>query len=223
MRIALNGLEMIPDLSGALHVPELRTLIVSDLHLEKASSMAMRGVMLPPYDTRASLALLDAVLAQTQPERLILLGDSFHDNSAGERIDRDDRARLRRMTETHETIWITGNHDSSPPSDLGGNIAETVALGGITLRHEPKALSDGEFEISGHLHPGAAVSQRGKRIRRKCFVGDTRRLIMPAFGSFTGALSVSAEPFRMLFEPGSYHVWILGSQDIYKFPARRVS
>jgi uncharacterized protein len=223
MRIMLNGLDMVPDLSGALHVPELRTLIVSDLHLEKASNMAMRGVMLPPYDTRASLAVLEAVLAQTQPERLILLGDSFHDNGAGDRIDADDRARLCGIAEKHETIWITGNHDSSPPCDLGGHIAEAVALGGITLRHEPKLLAEGEFEISGHLHPGAAVSQRGKRIRRKCFVGDERRLIMPAFGSFTGALSVSAEAFSTLFEPDGYHVWILGSQDIYKFPARRVS
>jgi uncharacterized protein len=223
MRITLNGLEMTPDLSGALHIPELRTLIVSDLHLEKASNMAMRGVMMPPYDTRASLTLLEAVLAQTRPERLILLGDSFHDNGAGERIDAQDRATLCHITEKHETIWITGNHDSKPPCDLGGSITDMMAIGGITLRHEPKALADGEFEISGHLHPGAAVSQRGKRIRRKCFVGDERRLIMPAFGSFTGALSVSAEPFRMLFEPGGYHVWILGSQDIYKFPARRVS
>jgi uncharacterized protein len=223
VRIALNGVELVPDLSGALYAPEFATLIVADIHLEKGSNMAVRGVMAPPYDTRASLTLLEATLAQTSPERLILLGDSFHDDHAGARIQPDDRARLRAITGLHQTIWITGNHDPNPPGDLGGSIADHIVMGGITLRHEPKALAAGETEISGHLHPGAAVSQRGKRIRRKCFVGDARRLIMPAFGSFTGALSVSAEPFRTLFEPGAYHVWILGSQDIYKFPARRVS
>jgi uncharacterized protein len=223
MRIALNGIELVPDLSGALHAPEFRTLIVSDLHLEKASNMAMRGVMLPPYDTRASLALLEATLEQARPQRLILLGDSFHDDGGAERIDEQDRARLCSITERHETIWIIGNHDPHPPCNLGGTVLDHIMMAGITLRHEPRALAVGETEISGHLHPGAAVSQRGKRIRRKCFAGDERRLIMPAFGSFTGALSVSAEPFRRLFEADAYHVWILGSQDIYKFPARRVS
>jgi uncharacterized protein len=223
VKIELAGLSLTPDLSGALFAPELRTLIVSDLHLEKASSMAVRGVMVPPYDTRASLALLEAVIEHCRPERLILLGDSFHDGQASARIDAEDRARLCAITARIETIWIAGNHDPDPPCGLGGRAAEHIIIGGVTLRHEPKPLAAGEFEISGHLHPGAAVSQRGKRIRRKCFVGDGQRLIMPAFGSFTGALSVSAEPFQALFAPDSYHVWILGSQDIYKFPARRVS
>jgi uncharacterized protein len=223
MRIELNGVALVPDLSGALHAPDLRTLIVSDLHLEKASNMAIRGVMLPPYDTRASLALLEAALAETKPKRLILLGDSFHDGQGSERIDTEDRKRLCAIVDGHDTTWITGNHDPDPPCGFGGHSAGHAMLGGITLRHEPQALNDGEFEIAGHLHPGAAVSQRGKRIRRKCFAGDQRRLIMPAFGSFTGALSVSAEPFRVLFDGDQFHVWILGSQDIYKFPAKRVS
>ncbi len=222
-RIGLGGLDLIPDLSGALFIPSLRSLLVADLHLEKASNMARRGVHLPPYDTRASLALLEAVIAETMPETLIFLGDSFHDDGARDRIDEADLARLRDVTSRIDTIWITGNHDPNPPQDIGGRIVAEVALGNIMLRHEPSKLAEGECEIAGHLHPGAAVSQRGKRIHCKCVIGNDRRLIMPAFGSFTGALSISAEPFKKIFSAKDFHVWMLGARAIYKFPAKRVS
>ena len=222
-RIRLGGLELIPDLSGALLAPDLKSLLVADLHLEKASNMARRGVHLPPYDTRATLALLEAVIAHALPQRLIFLGDSFHDDGARERIDGTDLAKLREVTERAETIWITGNHDPHPPSDIGGRIASEVALGDVTLRHEPSPLAEGEFEIAGHLHPGATVSQRGKRIRCKCLIGNGQRLVMPAFGSFTGALSISSEPFKKIFAANDFHVWMLGDRAIYKFPAKRVS
>jgi DNA ligase-associated metallophosphoesterase len=222
-RISLNGLDFIPDLSGALFVPDFRTLLVADLHLEKASNMARRGVHLPPYDTRASLMQLEAVIAQARPEQVIFLGDSFHDDGARERIDHADLARLRALSEGAATIWITGNHDPHPPADIGGRIADHVVLGGVTLRHEPKFLEAEEFEISGHLHPGSAVSQRGKRIHCKCFIADSRRLIMPAFGSFTGGLSISAPPFKALYAERNFHVWMLSHRAIYKFPGKRVS
>jgi DNA ligase-associated metallophosphoesterase len=218
----LNGLDLVPDLSGALYVPEFKALLIADLHLEKASNMAKRGVHLPPYDTRASLAQLEAVTAQTRPEQLIFLGDSFHDNEARERIAEADLARLRAISESAATVWITGNHDPFPPVDIGGRIADEVVLGGVTLRHMPNKLRFEDFEIAGHLHPGSAVSQRGKRIHCKCFIGNASRLIMPAFGSFTGALSISAPPFKDLFAKRDFHVWMLGQRAIYKFPAKRV-
>ncbi len=98
-RIALGGLDFIPDLSGALYVPEFDTLIVADLHLEKASSIARRGVHLPPYDTRATLAQLALAIEASNPRRLIFLGDSFHDSDAGSRIARDDVERLGRIAQ----------------------------------------------------------------------------------------------------------------------------
>jgi len=221
-RISLNGLDFIPDLSGALFVPEFKALLIADLHLEKASNMARRGVHLPPYDTRASLMQLEAVIAQTQPEQLIFLGDSFHDDGARERIDGADLARLRAISERAATVWITGNHDPHPPTDVGGSIAHEVVLGGVTLRHEPKKLGAEDFEIAGHLHPGSAVSQRGRNIHCKCFIADGRRLVMPAFGSFTGGLSISSPPFKNLFLEKNFHVWMLSQRAIYKFPAKRV-
>ena len=219
-RISLSGMDFIPDLSGALFAPDFRTLLVADLHLEKGTSLARRGVYLPPYDTRQSLRQLKAVLKESKPERLIVLGDSFHDRDARERLDEDDLATLRAITSEAETLWITGNHDPSPPQDIGGRVVSEVMLGAVTLRHEPRPLASATFEIAGHLHPAAAIHARGHRIRCRCFIADQRRLIMPAFGSYTGALSVTSKAFEGLF--GDYHVWMIGTKAIHRFPASQV-
>ncbi len=219
--IPLGGLDLIPDLSGALYVPDFNTLLVADLHLEKGSSLARRGVHLPPYDTRESLLQLRAVIEALRPRCVIFLGDSFHDGEARQRIGDDDLQLLRQLTFSQDTIWISGNHDPHPPRDVGGSVASEVSLGPLTLRHEPRALRHGEFEIAGHLHPAAAVAHRGLLLRCRCFAAGERRAVMPAFGSYTGALSVLAPPFAGLFGP-SYFVWMLGNRSIHKFPSSRV-
>ncbi len=220
-RIVLGGLDLIPDLSGALYIPDLRTLLVADLHLEKGSSLARRGVHLPPYDTRESLLQLRAVVELLRPARIIFLGDSFHDRDARERMGEDDLRSLRALTLAQETIWISGNHDPDPPRDLGGSAAREVFLGPVTLRHEPRILGEQEFEIAGHLHPAASVAHRGILLRCRCFVASERRAVMPAFGSYTGSLNILAAPFDGLF-PDPYHVWMLGSRAIHKFPAAKL-
>lgn len=213
-------MEFIPDLSGALYVPDFQALLVADLHLEKGTSLARRGVHLPPYDTRQSLLQLSQAIQATKPRRLIFLGDSFHDGGARQRIDADDLAALRAITSNIETLWITGNHDPHPPTDIGGRIANEIALGPVLLRHEPQPLPPGAFEIAGHLHPAAAVESRGRHIRCRCFIADDRRLILPAFGSYTGALNVRSEAFDGLF--GEYQIWMIGPKNIHRFPASRV-
>ena len=218
--ISLGGLGFIPDLSGALYAPDFSTLLVADLHLEKGTSLARRGVHLPPYDTRESLALLQAAIAAVAPQRIIFLGDSFHDAGARQRIDTADLDLLRGLTAAFQVIWITGNHDPAPPADIGGSIAAEVALGPVTLRHVPGALREDELEIAGHLHPAAAIDQRGRRIRCRCFAGDHRRIVMPAFGSYTGALNVTAAPFAPLFD--AFDVWMIGTRAIHRFPSHRV-
>lgn len=220
--IRLAGLDLLPDLAGALYVPEFDALLVADLHLEKASSLARRGVHLPPYDTRATLEYLSFSLAAARPKRLILLGDSFHDEAAHQRIDPSDIAELARLTRGIDIIWLAGNHDPLPPRTLGGHHADEIALGPITLRHIPGALAGDDIEIAGHLHPSASLAQRGRALRRKCFVGHERRLVMPAYGSFTGSLSVSAAPFQAIFPDGDFHVWMIGGKAIHRFPAGRI-
>jgi DNA ligase-associated metallophosphoesterase len=221
-RIGLAGLDLLPDLAGALYVPDFAALLVADLHLEKASSLARRGAHLPPYDTRATLEYLSFSLAAARPRRLIFLGDSFHDEEAPSRIDPSDVAELARLTRGIEVIWLAGNHDPSPPTALGGHHAQEIVLGPITLRHIPGRLAGDDIEIAGHLHPSASLAQRGHSLRRKCFVGHERRLVMPAYGSFTGSLSVSAAPFQAIFPEGDFHVWMIGGKAIHRFPFARI-
>jgi len=219
-RISLGGVDFIPSLSGALYAPAFGALLVADLHLEKGTSLARRGVHLPPYDTRESLNQLTAALAEVRPARLIFLGDSFHDGNARDRIDAGDLAVLRAITSSVETVWITGNHDPAPPQDIGGSIVEEMALGPVMLRHEAGTLRAEEAEISGHLHPAATVHARGHRIRCRCFIANGQRMVMPAFGSYTGALSVRAEPFTRLFD--GFDVWMIGTKAIHRFSGSKV-
>ncbi len=214
--ISLVGLELLPDLTGALYVADYRTLLVADLHFEKGSSRAGRGVHLPPYDTRSTLSALRQAVARFRPERLISLGDSFHDSQGYARLDEDDRAEIGRIAGETEIIWLTGNHDPEHPDDLPGRVAAEAVLGPLVLRHTPTAGAKGE--IAGHLHPVAAVVSRGRRLRRKCFVGDADRLILPAFGAYTGGLSVRAQAFAPLFRK-SFHAWLIGGRAIHAFPS----
>ena len=157
--IAGVRLGLLPE--GALYWPDEKTLVVADLHLEKGSAFAARGQMLPPYDTAATLARLEALLARLGPDRVIALGDSFHDSRAGARMTEEHRARLVRLTGSREWIWIAGNHDPAPPAGVGGIARAELRLGPLTFRHEPRpgALPG---EIAGHLHPAARIVGRGR-------------------------------------------------------------
>ena len=212
-RISLNGETLVLDLNGALYWPAEETLVVADLHFEKGSSFARRGQLLPPYDTRATLARIEALAARYAPARIIALGDSFHDRDAGNRLDEFERAILLRLGEAAEWIWITGNHDPMPPAWLNGRVTEEAAIGGLVFRHEPSRVPEAG-EIAGHLHPCATVTRRGRSLRRRCFVSDGLRMVMPAFGAYAGGLDVREEPVRSLF-PDDFFAYLLGSCRVY--------
>lgn len=213
--IALAGLALVPDITGALYAPDYRALLVADLHFEKGSSRARRGVHLPPYDTRTTLGTLEEAVARWRPERLFSLGDSFHDRHGVGRLDAADRALIERLASEVEIVWLAGNHDPEFSDALPGTLAQEAALGPVALRHLP---GGGGPEIAGHLHPMAAVVKRGRRVCRRCFAGDGERLVMPAFGAYTGGLNVLADAFRPLF-PGPFTAWMIGRAAIHAFPS----
>jgi uncharacterized protein len=199
---------------GALWWGEQRVLVVSDLHLEKASSYAARGQMLPPYDTRATLARLARQLDALQPHTVISLGDSFHDRGARPRMAADDVAQVRRMTSACDWVWIEGNHDPKPPEDLGGRMEAELAIGALTFRHIPVA-GPAPGEVAGHLHPCARVVGRGGRtVRARCFATDGERLVMPAYGALTGGLNVLDAAFAPLF-PQRLLAGVIGRDGVY--------
>lgn len=199
LRIALANVEVVLRWSGALWLEHERTLIVADLHFEKGSSYAARfGQMLPPYDTRETLDRLDREITQLTPERLIFLGDSFHDGAGEARLAMDDYRRLESLALGRELVWAVGNHDADGPKALPGEVIEEASIAGLTLRHEPLPGAQ-PGEVAGHLHPAAKVSSGRATIRRRCFITDGARLVLPAFGAYTGGLNVLDDAFSSLF------------------------
>ncbi len=221
-QIDLGSLRLTPHMSGAAYCVDEKLLLVADLHLEQGASLARRGLHVPPYDTMATLNMLEQVLQETGARRLVLLGDSFHDAVAHDAVLEQDAERLRRITTAIGTIWISGNHDPKAHDALGGTCVDELALGDVTLRHIPARLAEDEMEIAGHLHPGASIIQRGSHIRTKCFIADSRRLILPAFGSYTGALNVRTTAFAGLFDTTTAHAWMISKTAIHKFPWKRL-
>ena len=186
---------------GALFWPARRALLVADLHFEKASWFALRGQMLPPYDSIATLADLTALVAATGADEIWCLGDSFHDSDGCERLPQRAQDMLRALTDTTRWTWITGNHDPDASAGLGGEIFDEALIDGVMLRHEAQRGETGP-EISGHFHPKWRLSLRGRSVSRRCFVMGSSKLIVPAFGALTGGLDAGASPIRALIGGG---------------------
>ena len=216
--VTVAGVTLCADLSGALYWESERLLVVSDLHLEKGSSYAMRGQMLPPYDTIATLGRLGAVIAHYDPRCVIALGDSFHDRDAHGRLTSPDRGVLHALQVRRDWIWISGNHDPELPDNLGGTVAEEVAIGSIVFRHEPTGAVG---EIAGHLHPKARVSTRGRSVERRCFASDGERAIMPAFGAYAGGLSIRDAAFAKVLHSARLIAHVLGDRRMHAIAASR--
>ena len=198
LALELAGAEALLRPSGALWLAAERLLVVADLHLEKGSAYAARGQMLPPYDTRETLSRLAVEAAQMHPATILLLGDSFHDGTAEERLSADDVRTLTTIAAAADLVWIVGNHDTDGPRALPGETTASWSVADLSLVHEP-APTPRFGEVAGHLHPCARVKGRVASVRRRCFVTDGERLVMPAFGAFAGGLNVRDAAFRGLF------------------------
>jgi len=185
--------------SGGLWWAEQRLLCVSDLHLAKSERFARSGNgLLPPYETAETLSRLASDIASLQPAEVICLGDSFDDDAGQFGISTTDRDTLLRLMAGRSWTWIEGNHDPGPLVLPGGHRAE-VRVGGLTFRHIARAdAPDGE--VSGHFHPKKHINVRGRTITRKCFLTDGRRLILPAYGTYTGGLRCDDPVLAGLFD-----------------------
>lgn len=215
--IAGERLVLLPE--GALWWPEKATLIVADLHLEKGSSFARRGMMLPPLDTLATLDRLAALIARLDPAQVVSLGDAFHDVDGPARLAPGARDRLTALMARRSWIWITGNHDPVIDRSLGGTCLDEMALGGLVFRHLPQR-GRAEGECAGHLHPAAVLKLGAAAPRRACFAFDGRRMILPAFGAYAGGLSLTNRAFDGLFDLSRLVVGVASGGRVHLFPGR---
>ncbi|SCW35074.1 putative phosphoesterase [Rhizobium mongolense subsp. loessense] len=211
---SVHGVAAVCDPLGALYLPDAGILVVSDLHLEKGAAFARRGMLLPPYDTLATLTVLCAVITRYNPKLVVSLGDNFHDRVGSAHLPDTFRSLIDNMARGREWIWINGNHDPDGTVDLPGSSVDEMHYAGLTFRHEPKGgLQSGE--IAGHLHPAATVRRREKAVRRPCFATDGARLLMPAFGVLTGGLDLGHKALTGLFDRSSLVAHLLGRDRIY--------
>lgn len=198
--------------SGALNWPDQRLLIVSDLHLGKSERLARRGgSLLPPYENRATLQRLDRDIEVTMPRHVMCLGDSFDDLSAADHLAEDDLLWLTRLMAGRTWTWIAGNHDAGPV-ELGGSHRAELQIGGLAFRH---IATDQTPEISGHFHPKARLPGRAA----PCFLLDAARVIMPAYGAYTGGLRVDHPDLDALMGPRA--LAILTGSSCLAIPMRR--
>jgi DNA ligase-associated metallophosphoesterase len=218
----VEGASLAADPSGALWWEEKRLLAVADLHFEKGSAFAAKtGQMLPPYDTHATLARLGEAVERLAPKTIVCLGDNFHDGAGPSRLDASAKQAIQALMRGRRFVWIEGNHDAASALQLGGECALELPIGPLVFRHEPKQ-GRAPGELAGHLHPVARVATRAQRLKRRCFVSDGTRCVLPAFGAFTGGLDVFDEAFAPLFRSG-FQAYLLGRDRVYPFAHSRLS
>lgn len=198
-RFSLAGAELVALGSGGLAWPDERMLVVSDLHLGKSDRIARRsGVMLPPYETQDTLQRLEADIRATDAATVVCLGDSFDDLSAADSLSDDERLWIARLQAGRRWVWIEGNHDPGPV-DFGGTHLAELHVPPLSLRHIARPGQAGE--VSGHYHPKARLFARGRVITRPAFLFDSDRVILPAYGTYTGGLRSDDAALGQLMRP----------------------
>jgi DNA ligase-associated metallophosphoesterase len=207
--------------SGALHWPARSLLAVADLHFEKGSSYAVNALkLLPRHDTRQTLVMLNELVEALRPQTVVCLGDSFHDRDAAQRLPEPERREIARLTARSRFVWIAGNHDPAPPPAAWGEVAEEIEVGPLLFRHEAR-FGPADGEISGHFHPVAALSVRGRGIRRRCFLTDGHRVILPALGTYAGGLNALDPAIAQLF-PDDYDALVVGRDAVRRLSWRQL-
>jgi DNA ligase-associated metallophosphoesterase len=213
--ITLHGERLLLDPAGAAFWPGASLLAVADLHLEKGSAAARRGQLVPPWDSALTLARLAALVDRWRPQVVVAVGDSFEDDGGPARLGQAERTLVGAMAAQARFVWVCGNHDPSPPLDMPGLSVAAWCEGALLFRHQASALAE-PGEVSGHFHPKARVATRAGEVVRPCFVTDGVRLVLPAFGAYTGGLDVRAPALAAVFPLGG-SVHLLGQAKIFSF------
>ena len=151
--------------------------------------------MLPPYEVRDTLIRLEADIVLSQAEIVVCLDDSFDDLQAEKSLREEEILWITQLQVGRRWIWIEGNHDPGP-IDMGGTHLQILPVPPVKFRHIPTALESGE--IVGHFHPKVQLNLQGRFISKPCFLLDSDRLILPAYGTFTGGLKTQSDVLSSL-------------------------
>ena len=218
-KFSLSENELLAMPSGALWWPAQSILCVSDLHLGKSNRLARMGKSwIPPYENQDTLLRLESDLDATNTKKIICLGDSFDDNEASHSLPPDQLLWIAKMQAGREWIWISGNHDPSP-KNLGGSFLHSLEIEKLTFQHI--ASAEKSLEISGHYHPKIRVVIKGQSFTKRCFLVDENRVIMPAYGTYTGGFYCNRDPLRSIMQPKA--IALMTGKKIYPIPISKAN
>ena len=217
--INFNDNELQIHKEGFLYWLEKNCLIVSDLHLEKGSSYAVTGQFIPPYDSYETLNRLINIIRKHKVKKLILLGDTFHDEKAINRMSNKVKSLFNKILEKYEVIFVLGNHESKMKIH-NLNFHQEYIMDNIHFIHE--AVNKKIFQISGHFHPVASIRLNSKKITEKCLIHSKNLLILPSFGEFTGGLDIKNEALKP-FVKSTSNIYFLTKKSVYQFKAKDIT
>jgi DNA ligase-associated metallophosphoesterase len=212
------GEHLLLDPAGALFWPRLCLLAVADLHLEKGSACARQGSLVPPWDSRDTLARFAALIETYRPRTIVSVGDGFHDGQAAGRLHAAEASLLASIASSARLVWVCGNHDPAPQPGQHGECVDQLDVGSLLFRHQARDGAAGE--ISGHFHPKARIATRAGHVVRPCFIAAPHRIILPSFGAYTGGLDITSPAIAALFPEGA-EAFLLGRTKLFRFAVPR--
>jgi len=185
--IVFAGSELILNNQRVLFWKEKALLVLSDLHLGKASHFRKNGIALPTEIATKDLQRLEKLIAYYNAKKILIVGDLIH---AGNNKEVSDFKNFTTRFDDVDFILIKGNHDRISEKKLQEigipYVYDSLRIEHITFSHQSNPESN-IFEITGHTHPGVRLKMptRGY-IKLPCFVVTDKSLILPAFSHFTG-------------------------------------
>lgn len=207
--IEFDGISVLLLKEKALWIKQLNTLLIADLHFGKAAHFRKSGIPIPEPIHNADLLQLKYLHEKFQPSHTYFLGDLFHSewNDSWENLN-----QFLVQFKTTEFHLVKGNHDVLTPKAYEQSVLrihkEPLMLGSFALSHEPmEVVPDGSLNICGHIHPGIRLLGKARQsVRIPCFLLSDSRLLLPAFGNFTGLALVRPK--------GTDKVWAITSEKI---------
>lgn len=195
----------------AVFLSERKTLLVSDVHLGKGQSFRARQFFAPPGLCAADLNRLYKLIRDCGASRLIVLGDLVHSRDGIDRELDELFLAFREKTKDVETILVLGNHDRKVRFSKQWQLTlvnEFFEEDGFIFDHGDSPLPETtsiskKFVFSGHIHPAVKLNGAGLSERLPCYWlrQRERRLVLPSFGSFTGAFTIKPESKDRIFIP----------------------
>ena len=198
----------------ALFWPVKKALFVADPHFGKTATFRRSGIPVPERTTQGDCERISQLLSKTNAKILIFLGDFFHSRIGKTELVKEILLHWRQELPDLEIHLIRGNHDLSsgdPWPELKIKChPDPWTFSTLECRHLPVEQSSKPY-LAGHIHPGFTLKGKGKAsIRAACFHINQSKIILPAFGSFTGLKNVNPIPGDQIF--------MTNGNEIYEVP-----